>query len=410
MPSSKTWGCERGGDWRSLNGRGMMSVMPMPSPLPETPRPSQPIEDFLRERCAAGSWPGAVYAIGSPGQGVRWAGAVGRRCVEPEPAPAREDALYDLASLTKGLVTTALALRLATGGLVDLEQDQTARLPEFAESGRRAPSLRQLLTHTAGLPAWAPLYRLAEDPAGVPGAMAALSPREPPAAGAPVYSCLGPILAGLILERASGRSLRELFDREIRERLGIPRGVLLFAPVEGALGERVAPTERGRRREAEMAGSGANAAVVPGPDEVVSGQVHDGNAFFLGGAAGNAGLFGTARAVFRLAGALAFDEEYLPAAARALLFAPLAGQPGGDVRSLGFQHSTAADSPGAVFGPRGFGHAGFTGTSVWVRENPALVAVLLTNRVHPLWREAPMQAWRARFHEMACRLADGGGA
>lgn len=159
-----------------------------------------------------------------------------------------------------------------------------------------------------------------------------------------------------------------------------------------------------------MAGSGPNATVVPGPDELVWGQVHDGNAFFLGGAAGNAGLFGTARAVFRLACSLAFDGDYLPSVARGLLWAPLAGHPGGDVRSLGFQLSTADHSPGAVFGPRGFGHVGFTGSSVWVRETPALVAVLLTNRVHPLWREAPMQLWRAQFHEIACRLAGGGDA
>lgn len=384
--------------------------MPTSSPLSDTSSPSRPIEEFLRERCAAGSWPGAAYAVGSPGRGVRWAGAVGSRSLEPEAVPAGQDTLYDLASLTKGLVTTALALRLAADGRLDLEQPQGALLPEYGDLGRRAPSLMQLLTHTAGLPAWAPLYRLDQSPDRAAAAIAGLAPREPPTPAVPVYSCLGPILAGLLLERISGRGLRELFRREIREPLGIPREELLLAPIEGTLRERAAPTERGRVREAEMAGPGLNVELVPGPAEVILGQVHDGNALFFGGAAGNAGLFGTARGVFRLTSALAFEEEYLPADARERLWTPLAGQPGGDVRSLGFQHSTAADSPGALFAPRGFGHVGFTGTSLWARESPALVAVLLTNRVHPHWREAPMQLWRARFHEIVRGLADGGPA
>ena len=370
---------------------------------------------LVARHARAGHWPGGVYAFGPPGPEPRWIDAVGDLAREPVPERARLDALYDVASLTKPLVTTAVLLTLAERGRIDPQRPLDDLLPEMKGYAGRTPSFLDLLSHRAGIPAWAPLWALAGKPGDVAGTIAALPPAGP-AGATVVYSCPSAILAGIALERATGRPLRDLFDRLVREPLGIPAAEAVVGPPPHAWRERVAPTERGRWREAELAAAWAaehgvrlpraESAPVPGPDEPLRGKVHDGNAAWLGGTAGNAGLFATARAVFRLASALVLPGVLAGEELLRLVREPIAAG-GGEVRSLGFRHSSSAGAPGAVLGQRAHGHDGFTGTSAWIDPDRPLVAVLLTNRVHPRWTEAPVGRWRAEFLELAARVAAG---
>ncbi|RMG44994.1 MAG: class A beta-lactamase-related serine hydrolase [Acidobacteria bacterium] len=358
-----------------------------------SPEPHPEIERWIVRHARAGHWPGAAYAVGEP-FAPRWGGAAGSLALEPSPEPARPDALYDLASLTKALVTAPLLLLLARDGVLDPDEPVDRWLPEMKGYAGRTPSYTDLMAHRAGLPAWAPLYRLARSADDVPRAVAALPPGGTPGK-APVYSCLGPILAGIAMERATGRPLAELFRERLAAALDLGETEIRFGPLPGGLRRRAAPTEAGRRHEEAMAGGCPR-----GRDDVpLRGEVHDGNAAFLGGAAGNAGLFGTAEAVHRLASALAvpgplFDDREVER------FRRPAARGGGDVRTFGFRSGLARTAPAGALGPSSFGHVGFTGTSVWIEPSRPLVAVLLSNRIHPEWREAPVQRWRREFHDL----------
>ncbi len=348
------------------------------------------MQDFVCSHAAAGHWPAATYAFGRCVARPAWCGAVG----------AGEDALFDLASVTKAVFTTVVACRLAWQGLLDLDAPLDSLLPEMRDYAAVTPSMRGLLAHQTGLPSWRPLYRFTADLDEIPALIASFAPETEPGT-APLYSCLGPILAAIVLERASGLSLRQLLERDVREPLGIPAGELCFGPLAEPLRAKAMPTETGRLREAELAESWPRerCPVAPGPVASIHGEVHDGNAFFLGGAAGNAGLFGTARAVFRVAAAVAAEDAFLPESFRRELEHPCARSPR-EVRTLGFQSGETPTAPVGSMGSKSYGHTGFTGTSVWLSPEHSIAAVLLTNRVHPLWTAAPMQSWRSAYHEL----------
>ncbi len=388
-------------------------AMDVPRSRPAGATRSPAVGSLLAAHARAGHWPGAVYAFGPPGPEPRWIDAVGRLALEPRPETARPDALYDLASLTKPLVTTAVLLALAGRGEIDPDRPLADLLPELRGYAGRTPSPVDLLAHRAGLPAWAPLWALCRGRDDVAAALGALPPAGP--AGETVtYSCLSAIAAGIALERHAGASLGELFDRLVREPLGLPPAEACPGPLPAPLRPLAAPTERGRRREWELARAWARErgvrlprdGPVPGPDEPLRGDVHDGNAAHLGGLAGNAGLFATARATFRLVSALALPGVLADERLLRLCREPLA-RGGGDVRTLGFRHAATANAPGAVLGPRAWGHEGFTGTAAWVDPDRPLVAVLLSNRVHPRWSDAPVQAWRREVFATIAAVADG---
>jgi CubicO group peptidase (beta-lactamase class C family) len=362
------------------------------------------LDQLLSRHVKAGDWPGAAYAVGPPGEIPRFAGAVGWCALEPSREAVSSRDRYDLASLTKPLFTASVAVRLAAAGRLELDRPLDDLLPELSGYAGSTPSLDALLTHTSGLPAWAPLYRRLEDPGQVPAELAGLEPCA--AAGEkPVYSCLGPIVAAIALERATGDDAESLLRAEVVEPLGLDSAELSFGPIAP---ETCAPTERGRRRETQMAGVGEQgSSIVPGPDEVLRGEVHDGNARWLGGRAGNAGLFGTAGAVFRVVSAMVGGGgSWLDPGLSRRLAEPHV-RSADEVRTFGFQHSDTPTAPiprdGEAIGGA-FGHVGFTGTSAWVFPRDEAVVVLLTNRVHPEWREAPVQAWRRDFHREALRV------
>ncbi|MCU0230095.1 MAG: beta-lactamase family protein [Acidobacteria bacterium] len=361
-------------------------------------------------RAERGDWPGCAFAAGAPGAAPRWEGTAGRLALQPVPEPLPDPAapLYDLASLTKPLATATVAARLADLGRVDLDAPLDDLLPELVGYAGRTPSLADLLAHDAGLPAWFPLYRHAPDATRdqlVP-LIASLAPAGPAGTGGPRYSDLGAILAAIACERSASEPLDSLFDRLVRGPLALERDAIRFGPLPDDERARVAPTEAGRRREAELAGpSGEGGGLVPGPAVPLRGVVHDGNAALLGGVAGHAGLFGTAHAVFRIISACLGALPLFSAAQVDRFLAPRVSS-ASDAYTFGFQSAASPKAPVGALGRHAIGHVGFTGVSCFADPVRPLAAVLLTNAVHPQWRDLPIRSWRIGFHDLVATLAD----
>jgi CubicO group peptidase (beta-lactamase class C family) len=227
------------------------------------------------------------------------------------------------------------------------------------------------------------------------GYLAARPLKDPPGTRS-VYSCLGYIVLARVLEAAGGARLDELFAGRVARPLGLRETG--FLPPASAR-PRIAPTERGNLRERELAAGGAEADA-GWPEGILRGEVHDRNSRHLGGLGGNAGLFGTALEVERLARTF-LVPGFLPEEALAAARSPVEPREP-QVRTLGFQ---SALSPGSAAGEAlsasSFGHTGFTGTSVFIDPEAGRTLVLLTNRVHPRWRSASMDPLRRAFHALA---------
>lgn len=312
------------------------------------------------------------------------------------------DTWFDLASLTKALSTTLVALRLCAAGRLDL--DEEARVE--GDGAWALPGVRvlHLLCHASGLPAWQPLYDIvlragAADPAAARAALvgAAAAAERGPAGVASVYSDLGFILLGDLLERRGGAPL----DAQL-------------APVYAALGAELAfrPLGRAGVGPAIPAEACAQTRRESPAREPLRGVVHDDNARALGGVAGHAGLFGTAAGVARLATALlcAYHGDpgalEVPAALLRRFFSPC-GVPG-STWGLGWDHpapGVGASSAGDRWPRDGVGHLGFTGCSLWLDPAARRFALLLSNRVDAATPAAAAEA-QARMKALRPRLHD----
>jgi CubicO group peptidase (beta-lactamase class C family) len=348
-----------------------------------------PIPDPVRARLARavaeGVTPGAVVSV-VENHGATATAAIGvRRAGGPATDP---ETRYDLASLTKVVATLPSVLKLVAAGEVGLD-DPIGRF--FSGAGLfQAPSLadvpvRALLAHTGGLPAWKPLYA---QPADRRAALAFVlnAPLEH-ATGTVVYSDLGFMLLAAIVERVAHERLDAFVERTVFGPLGME--ATRFGPIEGVP---VAATEDCGWR-----------------DRVLEGEVHDENATVWDGVAGHAGLFATAADLARYAHAwLTRDERLAPAPLLDACTAEAAVTTDGARRGLGWL--LAYD--GSFGGPaaRGYGHTGFTGTSLWIEPDAGVATVLLTNRVHPR-RGSPagVHALRSDVHALV-RTAFGGAA
>ncbi|WP_027894023.1 serine hydrolase domain-containing protein [Calidithermus chliarophilus] len=301
---------------------------------------------LVRSAVESGQIPGAALGVvRAEGEGEAW--VYGRAQLEPEPVPLEAAMAFDLASLTKVLFTVPEVLRLVEDGLADLDDPLSRFFPEMAwmqESQLPRRTLRQLLTHTAGLPAWAPMYTWNARPELLKQQI--LQHRwEVGEPGPTVYSDLGYILLGFLLERLRGKPLTEF---------PLPAG-LTWKPEAGSS----VATER-----------------CPWRGRVLRGEVHDENAFALGGA-GHAGLFGT------LAGVLARAQAVLGGTLLSHAALEEMARPQTPERALGWVLRQPGFSGGSLCSPRTLGHTGFTGTGVWIDLERGYAWALLTNRVHP---------------------------
>lgn len=329
------------------------------------------LDDFLRHEVDLGSFPSVSYAIGTRDGLVR-EHAIGNAVAVPLRIPARTSTIYDCASITKPLVTTTLLLQAVAEKRIALDDEY------------RGFSFRELLAHTSGLRAWLPLYASSSEGGDGGWRAAYLSAiekdgRERPRGESVVYSDLNFVLLFFAIEEIFGDYVAAARSR-IFEPLALPDAC--FHP-PASLRPRIAATEWGQRFESGMCA--ARSVVFTGFREgLMWGEPNDGNSFHAGGTCGNAGLFATARDVFRIAQAFV-GGELLP---RELVEEATCEQAEG--RGLGWQLH------GPSLSQRSFGHTGFTGTSVWIDDER--IYVFLTNRVHPSAAPIAMQRIRGEFH------------
>jgi CubicO group peptidase (beta-lactamase class C family) len=345
-------------------------------------------DEFVRARRVVqqavlrAAFPAAVVEVGDAVKPV-WREAFGTLTYDSDSPPAREDTLFDLASLTKVIVTTTLAMQFAEAGRLDLDEPIRQRLPEWRGRDRDDVRVRALLAHCAGLTAWLPFYR---DHAGKREFQHAICelPLEYRPGTQALYSDLGFILLAFILEGVAGIPL----DRQaasLAER--VTSSPLLFNPPVSHRAN-AAPTERDSWR-----------------GRLLVGEVHDENAWALGGTAGHSGLFGTAQAVGDFARAMlqslagtAPPAQRLASRETLWLFLASTGVPGSS-RLLGWDGMRPTSSCGTMMSASAFGHTGFTGTSLWIDPAAGLYIVLLTNRVHPSRDNTAIRQVRPACHD-----------
>lgn len=321
---------------------------------------------------------------------------------EGERRAAGPDTLWDLASLTKPLAGAALVLSLVSEKTLSLD-DEVGRFDDrWKKTFLEGMKIGRLLTHTAGLVDWFPVYSRGEGRAAYARTLGDLDAAAPPGTKV-IYSCPGYLFLSEIVERVASAPLDALF----RERIAIPLHLsenLLFSPssqvdlARCAGGERDDATERRMTADRKQSYGGFRQGVV-------NGQVNDGNAYRRGnGVSLNAGLFGTAEAAAALGRAwLARDGRLLPERLFALATENATAGLGED-RGLGWQLASTPGGAGEPLGPSAFGHTGFTGASLFVDPARGRVCILLTNRLHPDARAVEMKAFRRRFHEIAATL------
>jgi CubicO group peptidase (beta-lactamase class C family) len=360
---------------------------------------NEQLSALLTEHIDAGEFPSAVYLVGE-GEQIVFADALGNSVVQPYRIANKLDTIYDLASLTKPLVTGILCARRIELGELTLDSSVSHYLPEFERTDKQMITVRELLTHTSGLPAWRPLYILAEDePERAAGAIANLDLEYKPGTRV-VYSDLGFIALGILLERMTGHRLAELAQHEIIEPLNLRQ--TYFNP-ELALQTGIAASELGNLYEKNVCDETGAGEYENSRQRLIWGEVHDGNAYFLGGAAGHAGLFSTASEVFQLAQQFIGESSRLLIPQTCKLFRQNMTEGLEEARSLAWQLAATKDSTaGTDLPPDSFGHNGFTGTSLWIDAEHQRIFVLLTNRTHA--RELPfanINAVRRRFNSLA---------
>ena len=348
-----------------------------------------------------GASPGVALAVGRHGKLVRLRG-YGRLDWGETPEPATATTVWDLASLTKVVGTTTAAMILVERGQLELDTPVIRYLPWWSagDPGKRRVTVRQLLLHRAGLPPFRRFYMEMRGRDAYETAIGNL-PLEYVPGDSTVYSDIGLMTLGFIVEEVSGLSLDEFLDREVWQRLGMPDTG--FQPDH--LFDRVAPTEIDTIYRSGQ----------------VRGEVHDENAHAMGGVAGHAGLFSSARDLAVFAHTLLSNGIVEPCTP-----APGSGAPCSAARSepvalmnastirlftrrhdetasraLGWDTPSGRSSAGDYFTERSFGHTGFTGTSLWIDPERDMFVVLLTSRTNPTRENGLHVPLRREVHDLA---------
>jgi CubicO group peptidase (beta-lactamase class C family) len=347
---------------------------------------------LLDQAIARQVFPGAALAVTFGGKLVAWR-AFGRFTYEAASPQVQRETVWDLASLTKPIATTSMAMLLWERGRLRLDARVAELLPEFAPqpglenaspknaqqaAWRQAVTVRTLLAHSSGLPAHHKLYLEAQGREAVTAAAIRL-PLEAPPRSRVEYSDIGFILLGELLERIAGQRLDIFCEREIFAPLKL---YLHYAP-QPATRKDVPPTVYDafyRRR-------------------VVQGEVNDENASAMGGVAGHAGLFGDALSVARFAECLLRGGLPVFQPQTVALFTARQNDPPGSSRALGWDTPSPPSQSGTRFSARSFGHLGYTGTSLWCDPGCGLSVTLLTNRTWPDAKNQAIKQLRPLVHD-----------
>jgi CubicO group peptidase (beta-lactamase class C family) len=322
---------------------------------------SQSISTLIQGGVSDGIFPGAVAYVIENGENAYYE-AFGHRMVEPTHKLMERDTVFDLASLTKPIVVATLVLRLVEDNRLEVNAPVQSELPEFIHP---QVTLLHLLTHTSGLPAWSPTYLDAESKDAVVRYIGGL-PLEYPTGEKVVYSCLGYILLGKLIERVTGESLDGLAQDSIFRPLGMCK--TRYNPPQ-AWHDECAATEDSNSFEKRM----VNYRRYDWRENVIVGEVHDENAHFLGGVSGNAGLFSTAEDLGKFCQMLFGGGTGVLKPERIEQLATVYTDGLDASRGIGW----IILDDGSLY------HTGFTGTSMRINLERKMAAILLTNRVHP---------------------------
>jgi CubicO group peptidase (beta-lactamase class C family) len=340
--------------------------------------------DVLDQAVADHAFPGGVLAVGYQDELI--VHEFGRQTYDGKSSTVNVGTIYDAASLTKPVVTATLVAMQVEAGRIGLDLPVSRYIPEWNDGPnpdwRKTVTVRNLLTHSSGLPAHKDYFLTLHSKREFIAAIGR-EPLEYAPGTKTVYSDLGFILLGEILERATGKTVDQLAHEQIFAPLNMAG--TMFNPPKSLLG-RIAPTENDtvfRKR-------------------LLQGEVHDENAFAMGGVAGHAGMFTDASdlAAFcqmLLNGGIYGHHRLLTRATISQFTAPQAIS--GNARTLGWMAPTPNSSSGRYFSPRSFGHLGFTGTSIWIDPDRQLFVILLTNRVYPTRENDRIAAVRPAVHD-----------
>ena len=351
------------------------------------------VEDMLREAVEAHVFPCAVVEVGTSKQ-VLFSYAAGAHTFDPLATITTPETIFDLASLTQVMATATLVMRAVDDRRLRLDDPVRAWLSEWQGTDRESVTIRDLLAHSSGLPAYLPFFRDHTARREYQHTICRM-PLEYAPGTESIYSDLGFILLGFILEDAASFSAghpgvagsfdpaASLAGQFQRFAMFVTDHPLTFNPPR-AWRARTAPTE-----------------IDPWRGRLLTGEVHDENAWALGGAAGHAGLFGTAAAVAAFARAIlrTMSGEAIVAKPETMrLFARRTEIPHSS-RALAWDTMLPTSSCGSRLSPTAIGHTGFTGTSLWIDYERDLYVVLLSNRVHPTRQNEMIRQFRPRLHD-----------
>ena len=372
---------------------------------------AEPISEFLRERIAAGDFPSAVYLVAEKGE-IIFQDALGSAVVEPEKIEANLDTIYDLASLTKPLVTGLLCAKLIEEGKINLSDKIARHFSKFNTDEKREIKIENLLVHTSGFSAWLPFYLISNSKFQIPDLIAE-RPLENQINSKVAYSDLNFLLLTFLLEKIYEKGSDLVAKQEIFTPLNLQN---TFYNPPKKLRNRIAASELGNRYELQMArekGFNIDDKKIQNPkskiqNRTVWGEVHDANCYFMDGVSGHAGLFSNALEVFKIAQQFLPEETTLLTAETCKLFSTNFTEGLNEARSISFQLAETKDSTASdALSKNSFGHLGFTGTSLWIEPEKRRIFILLTNRTHA--RELPfanINVARRRFHELAAQVLD----
>jgi CubicO group peptidase (beta-lactamase class C family) len=337
---------------------------------------------LLQEGIEQRAFPGAAFAVTRGDELIALKG-LGRFTYDASSPEVHAEAIWDLASLTKVVATTAMAMILYERGELDLNMPLAAIVPEFvrgnADPRRAAVTMRMLLAHSSGLPSYYCMYEYCHTREEVLAACYACELEADPGARAE-YSDIGFILLGVALERIATENLDAFCRREVFGPLGMAETTL---NPPAAWRDRVPPTEDDRRFR----------------QRVIQGEVNDENAWAMGGIAGHAGVFSTAADVARFGHCMSRGESWILRPETIALFTRCEPSPAGTSRALGWDTPSQPSQSGAYFSARSFGHLGFTGTSLWCDPESGVSITLLTNRTWPDRESQKIKQVRPRFHD-----------
>jgi len=328
------------------------------------------IDRVIQRGMAAGGFPGAAVVVGRKGSAVVKRGYGHLTWSDNSPYVTPDNSIYDIASLTKVVGTTTAIMVLYDQGKITLDAPVSRYLPEFSGGEKGQVTVRLLLTHRSGLPPGRDLWRVTHDPAEARRLVLST-----PLAYHPgqyyEYSDLGADVLGMIVESVSGERLDQFLSEHVFEKLGMYD--TFFRP-SASLRDRIAPTE-----------------IAPPRGYPIRGEVHDENAYAMGGIAGHAGLFSTASDLAIFAQMMLNGGTYNGVRVVAESTVTLFTRKAAGHRALGWDTATGEYGSGQYLSDRAYGHTGYTGTSMWIDPDHDMFVILLTNRVHAARAMRPLR-------------------